>query len=447
MLITEKYFKAILADLIDENPIACRGILRISKVVFTEDVPSLAVSLSGRRPLLYVNLSFLSEHCAAEEHIKAVIIHEFLHVLLNHTEKFKRVTPFLNLALDAVINAIIHRSLGHSYSGMMKAYYGKSKGIVRLLRPITEEEQSGLDIADTRGENGFINIWSGVYAGELVVDDLLDLAKKLHRQDPLFVLTGGTIFLGNHEERDEKGLLSPETEQTLRETLSALNGGGIWRLPQKHGVGRQTYETNFPVKSMDLLRWEKTAIKALKASVTPDRHSKLSTSRSYSMSLPVLNGSDRRGFLRLGWNPILTDFLWTAHKAKPSGSTQIYLDVSGSMNEEMESLIALIWKLRGYIRFPFWAFSDTVKPAVIKDGKLKTTTSGGTSINSVLKHIAENKPLKAVVITDGYIEKCDPLLLTQVRNQQISAIISRDGSAAEVKRAGIPYVQLERYPS
>lgn len=138
MQITKKHFNSILLELIEENPIASRGILRACKVVFTKDVPTLAITISGE-PVLCVNLEFVNEHCRTETHIKAVLIHECLHVLLNHTERFKCVTPSINLALDAVINAIIHRSFGSEYSGMMSAYYANAEGTLRLLRPITQE--------------------------------------------------------------------------------------------------------------------------------------------------------------------------------------------------------------------------------------------------------------------------------------------------------------------
>ena len=104
----EKRFHATIQELIDENPFAIRAVLKILEVEFTDTVPTLAVTTDSR-PRLLVNLSFLNEHCHTEKQSKAVIIHEFLHVLLRHTEEKKRLTPARHLALDAVINAIIHR--------------------------------------------------------------------------------------------------------------------------------------------------------------------------------------------------------------------------------------------------------------------------------------------------------------------------------------------------
>jgi predicted metal-dependent peptidase len=133
-------FHSIYQELIEENPLAIRAVLKVLHVEFTDEVPTLAVTCEDR-PRLLVNLGFVREHCRTEAHVKAVICHEFLHVLLRHTERFTTLTPAEHLALDAVINAIIHRTLGPDYSGMMSRYYAEARGIARLLRPPTVEEQ------------------------------------------------------------------------------------------------------------------------------------------------------------------------------------------------------------------------------------------------------------------------------------------------------------------
>jgi predicted metal-dependent peptidase len=118
----ETYFKALLQELIDENPFSVRAVLKILGVVFTDTVPTLAVTRE-KSPRLLVNLEFLQEHCQTEKQVKAVIVHEFLHILLGHTEDKKAMTPARHLAFDAVINAIIHRQYGWEYSAMMSSYY------------------------------------------------------------------------------------------------------------------------------------------------------------------------------------------------------------------------------------------------------------------------------------------------------------------------------------
>jgi hypothetical protein len=144
MRIDETHFRSLLSELIDENPLCCRAVLSICRVEFTTSVETLCVSL-GKRSTLRVNLDFVSARCGTEAHVKALITHEFLHVLLGHTTRFKSMSPTLNIALDAVINSIIHRTLGDPYSSMMGGYYESAKGLLRLLRPPTREDSCALN--------------------------------------------------------------------------------------------------------------------------------------------------------------------------------------------------------------------------------------------------------------------------------------------------------------
>ena len=113
--------------------------LRILGVEFTADVPTLAVTCE-ERPRLLVNLDFVGEHCRTDAEVKALLCHEFLHVLLRHTEERKPFTRARHLALDAVINAIIHREHGSAYSAMMSRYYADAPGLAKLLRPMDAPE-------------------------------------------------------------------------------------------------------------------------------------------------------------------------------------------------------------------------------------------------------------------------------------------------------------------
>jgi predicted metal-dependent peptidase len=125
----------LLQELVDENPFAIRAVLRICEVRFTCKVPTLAVTCEDR-PALLVNLDFISENCRNDSEVKAALCHEFLHVLLRHTETIGPITPARHLALDAVINAIIHRSFGPDWSSLMSHYYQGVSDLRKLLRPM-----------------------------------------------------------------------------------------------------------------------------------------------------------------------------------------------------------------------------------------------------------------------------------------------------------------------
>ena len=141
MKIDEAGFHAVLEELTEENALACRGLLGISRLEFTNTVPTAEVSLEAR-PVLRVNLEFVRAHCDTEAHVKALLLHEFLHMLLRHTLEIRRMTPAVNIALDAVINAIIDRKLGPNYSSFMGRFYRSAEGALLLLRRLTAREQA-----------------------------------------------------------------------------------------------------------------------------------------------------------------------------------------------------------------------------------------------------------------------------------------------------------------
>ena len=132
---TENTIRNIIADLAEDNHFACRALFSITTVTFTRKVPTLAVSLS-KTPTLFINREFLEEHAQTEDDIKAVLMHEFLHVVLLHTEKYTLNNPLMNIALDAVINSIIHRTYGEAYSNFFRKFYFDLSSCSNLINNI-----------------------------------------------------------------------------------------------------------------------------------------------------------------------------------------------------------------------------------------------------------------------------------------------------------------------
>ena len=436
----ENTFKAILRELIDENPFAVRAALKILGVEFTEKVPTLAVTCEDR-PLLLVNLSFVRKHCRTQAQVKALICHEFLHVLLRHTEKRGPASNAEHLAFDAVINAIIHRTEGPAYSSMMSEYYAKETGLMRLLRPMTEAESRGPKSLSYRGCPAWVRAWLKLYEGALVADDIMEMASNLDQTSGGGIIIGR--LLGDHSDHPVSGALA----EALNKSLKAMNGSGIWRSPRGRGVGSYAYDALFSAEDEATQRWQRATLAVFKKHVMPDPRSRATGKAESTYTMPVLSQGDRRAFLRSQWDPFIPEASWNFTAPRKLGTTQVYLDVSGSMEAEMPILIALLNRLRRHIKTPFWAFSNEVSPAVIEGGQLKTRTTGGTSMACVLKHLAKTRPEAAVVITDGYIETLPAELLSKASATRLHAVVSRDGSPNLLAKAGIPYTQLDRRPS
>lgn len=467
---TPRHFEALLLELIDENPFAVRPLLRICRVEFTERVPTLAVTREAQ-PALLVNLAFVEKHCRTDDEVKAVICHELLHVILGHTEAELTFTPARHLAFDAVINAIIHRTLGPSYSSMMARYYRDEEGLRKLLRPMNDEELSALSSpymrympwSGHRQVPAWVSAWEGLYEGQMVVDDIVEVAQSLERtialgegegEDGPFRLECGDggmgldRLLGDHEALEAGGPWPEALEDTLEAGLRQMNGGGIWRQQPRAGVGRNPYEALFVARDSEAIRrWRRATLEVLERHLIPDPRARATDVTPQVFRLPVLSPGDRRAFLRARWSPLIPDASWWSEHRRPSGSAQIYLDVSGSMEAEMPEIVALLHRLSRYLRRPLWAFSDEVAPAVIRDGQLVAQTSGGTSIACVLRHVAKTRPSAAVIVTDGYIEEVPESLVRQAAGTRLHALVSRDGNPAALQRLGIPCTQLAEVPS
>ena len=435
-----EYFHALYQELIEENPFAVRAVLKVLQVEFTETVPTLAVTCETR-PRLLVNLAFLKKHCRTDQHVKAVICHEFLHVLLRHTERIAAFSPAEHVAFDAVINAIIHRELGDDYSEFMSRYYAKEKGVRRLLRPPTPTERT----PGFGSRSPLMRAWVSLYNGLLIADDIADLAKDV--LDVKTVPSTGTVLIGGHDHTEFVGELPEVLQEALDQALKSMNGCGIWRSPKERGVGANAYRAAIPGVSEGVQRWRRETLEVLRRHLVPDPKAVRHDTRPLHFTVPVLSPGDRRATLRALWSPLLPEALWSTEQRLRSGTAQVYLDVSGSMNAEMPLIIGLLARLGSFIRKPLWAFSDVVAKAEIVNGRLLADTTGGTSMACVLEHIAETRPAAAVVVTEGYIETLSPALLAGVRGTRLHVIVTRDGSPAMLHQAGISYSQLSRLPT
>ena len=435
-----EYFHALYQELIEENPFAVRAVLKVLQVEFTETVPTLAVTCETG-PRLLVNLAFLKKHCRTDQHVKAVICHEFLHVLLRHTERIAGFSPAEHVAFDAVINAIIHRELGDDYSEFMSRYYAKEKGVRRLLRPPTRTERT----PDFGSRSPLMRAWVSLYNGLLIADDIADLARDI--LDVKTVPSTGTVLIGGHDHTEFVGELPEVLQEALDQALKSMNGCGIWRSPKERGVGANAYRAAIPGVSEGVQRWRRETLEVLRRHLVPDPKAVRHDTRPLHFTLPVLSPGDRRATLRALWSPLLPEALWSTEQRLRGGTAQVYLDVSGSMNAEMPLIIGLLARLGRFIHKPLWAFSDVVAKATIINGRLLADTTGGTSMACVLEHIAETRPAAAVVVTDGYIETLSPGLLAGVRGTRLHVIVTRDGSPAMLHQAGISYSQLSELPT
>lgn len=434
MSFDEAHIRGILQDLIDENPVACRAVLGLCGVEFTDQVPTAAVSMA-KRPMLRINPAFVKAHCQTEDDVRLLLLHEFLHVVLRHTERFRCMTPLLNVALDVVINTALVRLLGRQRCGLLDRCYQDADGIVRLLAPPAERHRPGFRIrpldglslldAEGRPTARFHKLHQELYAHDAryTFSDVRELLRDEIGD------AEGQLFLGNH---DEEGY----GEELPMEVMERLEGQVLPALGKNAGPGGRHSSLDMAAER----QWRAQVRPILRRLLTPQATGLPRAFRQQAAVLPVLSTSDRRAALRSTWSPFLP---MSEHRISGLGPPQgvvVYLDVSTSIHEELPSLLGLLSGYGNWLATPLWAFSTEVFPATFRKGRLQATTTGGTSLECVYAHALERRVKRALVITDGHVghsEAPPPC--------RMEALIPHNGEATALEGRGIPVVRLPKW--
>lgn len=424
---TEKQIKSIVQDMAEENLLFSKALLKISDIDFTAEVPTMAVSLSDR-PLLEINLNFCNQYLKSDNDVKAALLHEFLHILLLHTKKFPLSSPMMNFALDAIINATIFRYKGMDYAKLFARMYSKDN-IEVLLRPLENNES-----APSEWDAIHKIIYSGKYcAGDLF--ELLCYLNKSHADDEV----GDIVLLGNHSEIKK---IPRKIQRILDDSVSKVGGHIIWNNKEKKGKKQPLQSDEQLILNLKFRKWKKSTYSVLKQCLTPNNKNNAETTTG-EITLPVLNAYDSRALARFYFGGIMPLSRNEYSKIIPAQLVTVYLDVSGSMDREIQAIVALLHHFKAWIRKPLWVFSEVVEEAKFSQGKLKYNTTRGTSITPVLDHFRKSKTEKCLIVTDGYTEDVDTRMLEGINKDNITALVSAAGNPEVFQKAGIRYKQLE----
>ena len=392
----------------------------------------MAVSIAAS-PVLYINLNFCRKHLLHENDVKAVLLHEFLHVLLLHTEKYSYNSPLLNICLDAVINAIIYRNQGMEYAGFFARFY-KWEKLSFLLRPECNE---------TALEKEWMDIHKRIYDGKYCADDLLELLEYLRSKMKIAGFKK-IMLLGNHDKNQET--VSGEVSEILDGVLKKMNGVKIWNKNRANSFGNETEKQNINVENYREHTWDTATLAVLKKCLLPDKKTKR-VLENYEIKTPVLTGSDNRSLAKYLWSGItpFSTYQTETYQPDPEEKAHIYLDVSGSMNVEIGRLVNLLYHFKKFLKRPLWVFSNDVKEAFFIGNTLEYDTSHGTQIAPVFDHMRAKKITKALIVTDGYVDGITEEMLEGIERSKIQVLLSADGNPQEFEDALIGYKRLEKF--
>lgn len=407
----EKIITRIL-DVLPPSSFELATFLSLFRVRFSDKTETACVTC-GEAPELLLNKDFIEAHCQTNEHLFMLVMHELYHVILGHTTLFPHATEVRNLVFDAVINAILCSLFPKpEFTSFFTTYYPSDKMPFALLRPKGE----GTPLA---AEQALKLLYGGSDTGTYhdVYEALLKsgCVKKIK----LVVKSDGEpLLLGSHDEENE--VISQEMKDLIHKIISK------WPSPDRpllgQDLGAEECERGFDAEAdpstrlrrgiRRLMRW--AAIPGKKevrrrsvremvcetATFLPDWHDRSHEAREVAFGDALIYSTTTR---------------LQRPSSRDNRQAFVYFDVSGSVAEEVPSVAqTLLPYCRGGL-CTVHVFSTVVHPASARDlAARKFSSTGGTDIDCVLKHVLElpprRRPRAAVVVTDGFTGKPDAAL-------------------------------------
>ncbi len=457
MIRDQTYIEGILLDLVDLNPLACRALLQICKVKLTREVPTAAITLTDP-PELAINPDFLEEHCPEDSDVTVVLMHEFMHVLLQHHQLKSTMSLRMNLACDLLINPMLCRAMGPVANRFLLRFYEDCTGLGRLLAPPNPISQGVFQVEmlrellkspeERKWEALHHTLW--LHNSVPTLEDILDL---LPGDADGGDADGGDadgweglpVLLGNHSGYGAAKAAAKATAATAPPVLSEamknlLNDSWHEMLRVVSSWGPHFTMDAYHREIVDA-RWRAQLDPILRRILEPEKGRQGQGPGMATVFQPWRSARDRRATLDIGHQGILP---FRPHKIpRPAGgAVQVYLDVSGSMYGYLPGLLRMLQTYLPMIRKPFWAFSTEVVPARLQKGKLTTHSTGGTSMAAVFDHMVTTRAQRVLVITDGYVENgiCMP------KGTVVEALIPHNGFADNLQSAGVRVSRLPPMP-
>ena len=429
----EKIVSRIL-DVIPPVSFEMTTFLSLFRVRFSDKTETACVTC-GDSPELLLNKDFIEAHCQTDEHLFMLVMHELYHVILGHTRLFPRSTEVRNLVFDAVINAMLCSLFPKpEFTSFFTDYYPSDKMPFALLRPKGEGTPPAAEVALNLLYGGSdTGTYHDVYEALLESGCVKEITVLLGGGRGATALPGDgrarspsaphPILLGSHDEEDDE--MSPEMKELIHKIISK------WPSPDRplHGqdLGAEERERGFDAEADPAIRlrrgirclMRRAAIPGKKevrrrsvremvcetATFLPDWHDRSHEAREVAFGDALIYSTTTR---------------LQRPASRDNRQSFVYFDVSGSVAEQVPSVAqALLPYCRGGL-CTVHVFSTVVHPASVRDlVARKFSSTGGTDINCVLKHILElpprRRPRAAVIITDGFTGKPNATLAKRFR--------------------------------
>ena len=369
-----------LVSLLWDEPFYSR-ILRSLNKIETEEIPTAGVLCKDGEITMWWNRKFLAS--LSNKHVKGLIKHECLHLVLQHTTERRRNPHIIwNYSTDLAINSIIpYDELPEG--GLVPGYH---------LKPLSQEDKKNMKNEDIEFFNSLSaliaslpkNKTSEYYYEKLMSDE--SVKNKLENEDSL-----SGLGFDDHEGWDE---MSPEQREMMQEKLKEVLKSAVEEGNQK-GWGSISSEVAITLNKMvsKQIKWEDILKRFCGFTRRDDRQA---SNKRLNRKYPTIHPGNKKIY-------------------KPR--IAVYVDESGSMPssilEKFYGELNSLSSRTDFFMYKFDAIVDDKEGFLWKKGKkldICRSLSGGTSFQSVTKHALKNKKNfdGYIIFTDGCAPKPMP---------------------------------------
>lgn len=382
---SKKNLERRISSLSSSLPEYIRGVVDSFEIRESREVASAATRV-GEKAILLINPEFVEKHCKSEAHLLMLILHEAFHIILGHTRLFGKKATFIdNLAFDAVVNASLCKLFPQKmYVSFFMGINPSSSFPGCLLRPIEADTPKECLVVLSRLYSSDTSTYEDIYS---LIEDLW--VKLPHKE--------GYILLGE----EGRGEYSPYMKKWAKALSKSLLSSGEAKASLASSPLWKSYVPRPP---------EKEVVKKMKrllhyADIIPEKRKE---NVPIYGEIPIFSYGDRRAFLKEEISypllPIYTHPLKGRKKEEDGEKALVYLDVSGSMEEALPSLLPLFASLLKKKRCLLYGFSSRVEELneeSLLEGEY--LTSGATDFDCIMDHYLslEKPPRKILIISDG----------------------------------------------
>jgi len=405
-----------IAESLPRDSVSLRALLQIASIEESLEVPTACVTF-GSEPRLIVNTEFVDRHASTPAKLQALIGHELLHVALGHTRRFTRYNAMDNLVFDCLINATWSKAHPTPEStALFRDFYSKEVFPQCFLRPPDDWHPRErvrlpgvLRKANFEGvvfvKDVYKRLWGCSGASAWEIREAIRSGIKGLGLDTEQTLLSVPLLGGHDEVQSSVGGEAACLNDFLR-GLSEEYSAKLGSMPLEAGKSASEVLLSGRISPRKI-----SARKQLRDLFSYLAHG-LGTARIGSngerevLTLTPIPTRDRRAIVqrRLGAKPLLYRGVDVQQFPKNNDRVHVYVDVSGSMSDVVKPLYGAMLDCKDWVANTVHLFSTKVEDITLAElmaGKLSST--GGTDIECVTRHMAANSITRAIILTDGFV--------------------------------------------